>query len=144
MLLGKAPMRLLVFVALAAFAVPGVVYGHEPNGLAASQSTASAAQSLTISELRVQRRAPGGRVRGSVAVGPAGVALRVVARRVDRRVGQSTLTAAAAERTSFSVRLNRASRALLRRVGYLDLRIEVTASASSTRVSNAITARVAR
>jgi hypothetical protein len=54
------------------------------------------------------------------------------------------VTAAASPRTRFSVRLDRASRARLRRVGHLDLRIEVTASGAGTRVSTSTTARVTR
>jgi hypothetical protein len=135
-------MRLLVVVALAALAVPVVVYGHTPDGLAAAQPAVKAAQSLTIGDLRVQRRAPGGRVRGSVAVGPAGAALAVVVRRGGRRVGHRTLTAASGRRTSFSVRLDGASRARLSRVGHIDLQIEVIASAPGTRVSTGTSARV--
>jgi len=137
-------MRLLVIVALAPLAVPGVVYGHTPDGLAAARPAVRAAQSLTISDLRVQRRAPAGRVRGSVAVGPAGTALGVVVRRGDRRVGHGTLAAAAGARTSFSVRVDRATRARLQRVGHLDLQIEVTASAPGTHVSASTSARVTR
>jgi hypothetical protein len=137
-------MRLLAIVALAPLALPGAVDGHMPDGLAAPRPAVTAAQSLTISDLRVQRRAPGGRVRGSVAVGPAGVALGVVVRRGGRRVGHSTLTTAAGARTSFSVRVDRASRARLRRVGHLDLRVEVTASAPGTHVSAGTGARVTR
>jgi hypothetical protein len=137
-------MRLLVIVALASLAVPGVVYGHAPDGLAPARQAVTAAQSLTISDLRVQRRAPGGRVRGSVAVGPAGTALEVVARHGGRRVGRGTLAAATGARTSFSVRVDRASRARLQRVGHLDLQIEVTASAPGTHVSASTSARVTR
>jgi len=137
-------MRLLGIAALAAVAMPSVVYGHRPDGLAAAHPAVRAAQSLTISDLRVRRRAPGGRVRGSVAVGPSGVALEVVVRRGARRVGHDSLTASAAARTSFFVRLNEASRARLRRTGRLDLRIEVTASAPGTRVSASTSARVTR
>ena len=136
--------RLFVIVALAAFAVPGIVQAHKPAGLAAADPAVRAAQTLTISDLRVQRRAPGGRVRGSVAVGPAGAALGVVVRRAGRRVGSRRLTAAAGARTSFSVRVNRASRARLARVGHLDLRIDVTASAPGTQVSAGTGARVTR
>jgi hypothetical protein len=137
-----APMRLHVIVALAAFAVPGVAYGHKPDGLAPAHPVVRTAQSLIISDLRVQRRAPGGRVRGTVAVSPAGAALEVVVRRGARRVGHGTLTAAAGPRTSFSVLVDRASRARLRRAGHLDLRIEVSASAPGTHVSTGISARV--
>ncbi|MEA2274485.1 MAG: hypothetical protein QOI98_3193 [Solirubrobacteraceae bacterium] len=135
-------MRLLVIVALVPFAVPGVVYGHKADGLAAAHQAVRAAQSLTISDLRVQRRAPAGRVRGSVAAGPAGAALGVVVRRGDRRVGHGTLTATAGARTSFAVRIDRASRARLQRVGHLDLRVEVTASAPGAHVSASTGARV--
>jgi hypothetical protein len=137
-------MRLLAVVVLAVCAVPVVVCGRTSDGLAAPPQAVRAAQSLTIGDLRVQRRAPGGRVRGSVAVGPAGAALEVVARRGGRRVGHRTLTAAAGPRTSFSVRLDAASRARLRRAGRLDLRIEVIASAPGTRVSSGVSARVTR
>ena len=137
-------MRPLVIVALAALAGPGVVYGHKPEGLAAARPAVRATQSLTISDVRVQRRAPGGRVRASVAVGPAGTALGVVVRRGGRRIGRGTLVAAAGARTSFSVRVDRASRARLRRVGHLDLQIEVTASAPGTHVSASTSARVTR
>jgi|SRR5215218_3928425 len=137
-------MRLLVVVALAAFAVPAVVHGYERDGLGAARPTVGAAQALTISDLRVQRRAPGGRVRGSVAVGPAGVALEVVVRRGARRVGRRTLTAGSGARTRFSVRLDRASRARLRRVGHLDVSVEGMATAPGTRVSNSTSARVTR
>jgi hypothetical protein len=139
-------MRLLALVVLAVCvcAVPVVVCAHTSDALAAAPPTVSAAQSLTISDLRVRRRAPGGRVRASVAVGPAGVALEVVVRRGGRRVGHRTLTAAAAARTSFSVRLDAASRSRLRRAGRLDLRIEVIASAPGTRVSSGVSARVTR
>lgn len=138
------PVRLLAIVAFVAFAVPGVVYGHERDGLVARYPEARAAQSLTISGLRVQRRAPGGHVRGSVAIGPAGTALEVVVRRGARRVGRGTLTASASARTSFSVRLDAASRARLRRTGHLDLRIEVSASAPGAHVSASTSARVTR
>jgi hypothetical protein len=137
-------MRLLVIVALAPLAVPGVVHGHKPDGLTAARPAVRAAQSLTISDLRVQRRATGGRIRGSVAVGPAGTALGVVVRRGGRRVGHRTLTAVAGARTRFSVRVDRASRARLQRVGHLDLQIEVTASAPGTHVSASTSARVTR
>jgi hypothetical protein len=137
-------MRLLALVVLALCAAPVVVCAHTSDGLAATPQAVSAAQSLTISDLRVRRRAPGGRVRASVAVGPAGVALEVFVRRGGRRVGHRTLTAAAAARTSFSVRLDAASRSRLRRAGRLDLRIEVIASAPGTRVSSGVSARVTR
>jgi hypothetical protein len=137
-------MRRLVIVAAAALAMPVVVYGDKPDAVVAAQPAVRTAQSLTISDLRVQRRAPGGRVRGSVAVGPADTALEVVVQRGGRRAGHRALTAGAGARTSFSVRLNPASRARLRRAGHLDLRIEVTASAPGTRVSTATSARVTR
>ena len=132
-------------VVLAALAVPAaVVYGHEPDRLGRAQTMVRAAQSLAIGDLRVQRRAPGGRVRASVAVGPAGAALEVVVRRGAKHVGHAALTAGAGARTSFSVRLDRASRARLQRAGHLDLRIDVTASAPGTRVSTGTSARVSR
>jgi hypothetical protein len=135
----------LVIVALAAFAVPAaVVYGHTPEELGAAHSAVRAAQSLTIGDLRVQRRAPGGRVRGNVAVGPGGAALEVVVRRGARRVGHGTLTASAGARTSFSVRVDRVSRARLQRAGHLDLRVDVTATAPGTQVSTGTSARVTR
>jgi hypothetical protein len=145
-------MNLRLVVALAAFAVPVIACGHTPDGLAAAAAAAAAAteptvraaQSLTIGDLRVRRRAPAGRVRGSVAVGPAGAALEVVVRQGGRRVGHGTLAAAAGPRTSFSVRLNSASRARLRRAGHLDLQIEVTASAPGSRVSTGASAHVTR
>jgi hypothetical protein len=138
-------MRLLVIVVLAAFALPAtVVYGNDPDGSGAAQTPVRAAQSLTIGDLRVQRRAPGGRVRASVAVGPAGAALEVIVRRGAKRVGLARLTASAGARTSLSVRLDQASRARLRRAGHLDLRVDVTASGPGTRVSTGTTARVTR
>ena len=138
-------MRLPAIVVLAALAVPAAAgYGHGPDELGAAPSAVRAAQSLTIGDLRVQRRAPAGRVRASVAVGPSGAALEVVVRRGARRVGRTTLTASAGARTSFSVRVDRASRARLRRAGHLDLRVDVTASAPGTRVSTGSTARVIR
>jgi len=133
-----------VFVALAALAVPGVVYGHKADGLASGPPAVRAAQSLTISDLRVQRRAPAGRVRGSVAVGPAGTALKVLVRRGTMRVGHRTLTAAAGARTRFSVRLDRPSRARLQRVGHLDLWIDVQASGPGGDVSTGTGTRVTR
>jgi hypothetical protein len=138
----RAPMRLLAAAAVATFAVSGVVYGHTSDRPA--QPVARAAQSLAMSNLRVERRAPGGRVRASVAASPAGVALEAVARRGARRVGHRTLTAAAGGRTRFSVRLDRASRARLRRVGHLDLKVEVSTSGPGTHLSVATTARVTR
>ena len=138
------PARLLVMAALALLAAPGVVDGHAPAEPAAIHPAVGAQQSLTISDMRVQRRAPGGRVRGSVAVRPAGAALEVVVRRGGRRVGHRTLTTAAGARTSFSVRVDRASRARLRRVGHLDLRIDATATAPGIRVSTGTVARVTR
>jgi hypothetical protein len=141
----RAPVRLYVIAMLAAFVLPAaVVYGHGPEGLGTARPMVEAAQSLTIGDLRVQRRAAGGRVRGSVAVGPAGAALEVVVRRGAKRVGHTTLTASAGARTSFSARVDRASRARLRRAGHLDLRVDVTASAPGTRVSTSTTARVTR
>jgi hypothetical protein len=138
-------MRLLAIVVLAALAAPvAAVYGHEPDELRAAQPAVRAAQSLTIGDLRIQRRAPAGRVRGSVAVGPSGAALEVAVLRGARRVGRATLIASAGARTSFSVRVDRANRARLRRVGHLDLRVDVTASAPGTRVSTGTTARVTR
>jgi hypothetical protein len=59
-------------------------------------------------------------------------------------VGHGTLAASAGPRTSFSVRLNAASRARLRRVGHLDVHIEVTASAPGSRVSTGVSAHVTR
>lgn len=132
---------LLAIAALAALAVPGAVHADRPD--APAPVTARAAQSLTLSDLRVQRRAPGGRVRGSVAAAPAGTALAVVVRRGSRRVGRRTVTATGG-RTRFSVRVDRASRARLRRVGHLDLRVEVSAAGPGTRVSTATSARVTR
>jgi hypothetical protein len=138
-------MRLFVIAMLAVFVLPAaVVYGRGPDALGTARPMVRAAQSLTIGDLRVQRRAPGGRVRGSVAVGPAGAALEVVVRRGAKRVGHRTLTASAGGRTRFSVRVDRASRARLRRAGHLDLRVDVTASAPGTRVSTGATARVIR
>jgi hypothetical protein len=138
-------MRLLVIVALAASAVPaGVVYGHKPDDPGGAPSAARAAQSLAIGDLRIQRRAPAGRVRASVAASPAGAVLDVVVRRGARHAGHVAVTASAGARTSFSVRVDRASRARLRRVGHLDLRVDVTATAPGTRVSTGTSARVTR
>jgi hypothetical protein len=137
-------MRRIVVVALVASAMAVVVYGDRPGESAAAQTTVRAAQSLTISDLRVQRRAPGGRVHGSVAVGPAGTTLEVVVKRGGRHVGHRALTASAGARTSFSVRLDHPSPARLRRVGHLDLRVEVTASGPGSRVSAGTSARVTR
>ena len=134
---------LLAIAALAALAVPSAVHADRPAAPAQAAVTAGAPQALMLSDLRVQRRAPGGRVRGSVAASPADVALAVVVRRGSRRVGRRTATATGG-RTDFSVRLDRASRARLRRVGHLDLRIEVTAAGPGTRVSTATSARVTR
>jgi hypothetical protein len=134
-------MRLLAVVALA---VPAMLYGHALDGLAAGRPATRAVQPLSVGDLRVQHRAPGGRVRGSVAAAPAGTALDVVVRRGGRRVGHRTLTAASGPRTSFSVRLNPSSRARLRRAGHLDLKIDASASGPGTRVSTGTTARVTR
>ena len=134
-------MRLLAAGAFAVVAVSGVAYGHTPDRLARPQ--ARSAQSLSIGDVRVQRRAPGGRVRGSVAADPAGVVLEVVVQRGGRRVGHSTVTSAGT-RTRFSVRLNRASRARLRRVGHLDLKVEASTSGPGTSLYTAVTARVTR
>jgi hypothetical protein len=136
--------RLLVAGALAALAVPGVVDGRMPDRGATAPQAAGAAQSLSIGDMRVQRRAPGGRVRGSVAVSPAGTALVVVVRRGGRRIGRRTLTTSARARTRFSVRLDRASRARLRRVGHLDVQVQATVSGPGTRVSTGRSARVTR
>ncbi|MDQ1725027.1 MAG: hypothetical protein QOG52_2055 [Frankiaceae bacterium] len=137
-------MRRLVIAALATFAVPGVVYAHQPDGVLATPPAVRAAQSLTISDLHVERRAGGGRVRGSVAVGPAGAALEVVIRRGARRAGHGTLTASAGARTSFSVGLTQSSRARLQRTGHLYLRVAVTASGPGAQVSTSTSARVTR
>jgi hypothetical protein len=135
---------LLAIVALAAFALSAVVSGPRPEARASGQTAAGAAQSLQLGDLRVQPRAPGGRVRGSLAAAPAGVELKIVVQRGSRSAGRRTVTAAGSARTRFAVRVDRASRARLRRVGHLDLRIEVTASGAGTRVSTSITARVTR
>jgi hypothetical protein len=135
---------LLAIVALTACALSAVAYGPRPDARASGQTAAGAAQSLQLGDLRVERRAPGGRVRGSLAAAPAGVGLKIVVRRGARAAGSRTVTAAASARTRFSVRLDRASRARLRRVGHLDVRIEVTASGAGTRVSTSTTARVTR
>jgi len=135
---------LLAIVALAAFALSAAVSGPSPDARASGQTAAGAAQSLQLGDLRVQRRAPGGRVRGSVAAAPAGVGLKIVVRRGSRPAGSRTVTAAASARTRFSVRLDRASRARLRRVGHLDVRIDVAASGAGTHVSTSTTARVTR
>jgi hypothetical protein len=125
-------------LAVVALAVPAMLYGHAPDGLAAGQPATRAAQPLSIGDLRVQH------VRGSVAAAPPGTPLDVVVRRGGRRIGHRTLTAAPGPRTSFSVRLNPASRAHLRRVGHLDLKIDASASGAGTRVSTGTTARVTR
>jgi hypothetical protein len=135
---------LLALVALAAFALAAVVSGAGLEARASEQTAAGAAQSLRLGDLRVQRRAPGGRVRGSLAAAPAGAALEIVVRRGARPAGRRTVTAAASGRTRFSVRLDRASRARLRRAGHLDVRVDVTASGAGTRVSTGTTARVTR
>jgi hypothetical protein len=134
---------LLAIAALAALAVPGAVRADRPAAPARAPVTAGAAQSLTLSGLRVQRRAPGGRVRASVAAAPAGLALAVVVRRGSRRVGRRTVTATGG-RTGFSVRLERASRARLRRVGHLDLTVEVSAAGPGAHVAAATSTRVTR
>jgi acyl dehydratase len=134
---------LLAIVALAAFVVPGAVRADKANAHAAVAATVRAAQSLTLGDLRVQRRAPGGRVRGSLAAAPAGARLEVVVRLGSRRVGHRTVVAAGG-RTRFSVRVDRASRARLRRMGHLDLRIDATAGGAGARVSTSTTARVTR
>jgi hypothetical protein len=136
-------MRLLVIVALAALAAPGVVHGHVPGALVSGSAAAGAAQSVSIGDVRVQRRASGGRVRGSVAIAPAGVRFKVVVRRGARVIGRGSGTSAAG-RTSFSVRVNRASRARLRRVGHLDVLVDVSVSGPNVFGSAGTTARVTR
>jgi hypothetical protein len=135
---------LLAIVVLAALGLAAVVSGPGRQARAGEPAAAGAAQALSLGDLRVQRRAPGGRVRGSLVAAPAGVALQIVVRRGTRPAGRRTVTAAAGARTRFSVRLDRSSRARLRRVGHLDVRIEASASGAGTRVSTSTTARVTR
>lgn len=84
---------LLAIAALAALAVPSAVHADRPAAPARAAVTAGAAQALMLSDLRVQRRAPGGRVRGSVAASPADVALAVVVRRPPRAAGRTSPSA---------------------------------------------------
>jgi hypothetical protein len=137
-------MRLLAVVALAALTVPSVVYGDRADRFAAAQMAVNAAQSLELGNMRVARRAPGGRVRGSVDVAPAGLTFKITVRRGARVVGRRTMTAAAAGRTSFSVRVDRASRARLRRAGHLDVYVKASVSTPNLSGSTGTTARVVR
>jgi hypothetical protein len=137
------PVPLAALAALAALATPGAVQGRAADAGHSSTLAVRAAQALTISDLRVQRRAPGGRVRGDVVASPAGMALRIVVRRGAQRVGHRRVIARGG-RTSFSVRIDRASRGRLRRVGHLDLQVEVGASGPGTNVSTSRSARVIR
>jgi hypothetical protein len=136
-------MRVLVTVAVAAFAALGVVSGHTPEALLPGSASASAAESISVGNVRVQRRAPGGRVRGSVSVTPAGTGFTVVVRRGARVIGRRTGTAAAG-RTRFSVRVDRASRARLRRVGHLNVSVDVVVAGPNIFGTAGTTARVIR
>jgi plastocyanin len=89
----------------------------------------------TIDDLRVRRRAKGGRVRLRAAVGPAGTELTIVVRRAGKRVGRRTVTVQEAGVVAFTVRLNRATRRALRRAGKLRVQVVLTAGDARTATS---------